>query len=102
MEERRRRSHSPVPTIVHTLVSPMSTCQRAPEDADESFAEPRRPEPAEPAEVGRRLPFWEAGFEMPPVLDDPRLAFFTRPPSFDGNSVASGDVGVLLMLPDPK
>lgn len=89
--------------MVHTLVSPMSTCQSAPDDADESLLDPRLLDVVdplvEPADVGRRRPFCEPGLLSPPVLDDPRLPFFTLPPSFDGNSARSGDVGTLLELP---
>ena len=97
-----------MPTIVHTLVSPMSTCQSAPEDAPDSPPEPRLlPDPAEPADVGRLRPFWDTGFDMDRLLPlddpDPRLLFFTRPPSLVGNSDGSGDVGALLpLVPEPK
>lgn len=85
----------------------MSTCQSAPEDAPASLPEPRRPldEPADPADVGRLRPFCETGFERLLPLDEPepRLPFLTRPPSFDGNSDGSGDVGALLpAAPEPK
>lgn len=73
----------PVPTIVHTLVSPMSTCQSAPEDAPVSLDEPRRPDDAEPAELGLRRPFGPVFLAMPPPLDVERFCFLTRPPSFD-------------------
>ena len=101
-----------MPTIVHTLVSPMSTCHSAPDDADESLLEPRRLDEidplAEPALVGRRRPFCDTGFDRLPLLDEPepRLPFLTRPPSLDGNSDGSGDVGTLLPFaatpPAPK
>ena len=78
----------------------MSTCQSAPEDAPESLPEPRLlPEPAEPADVGRLRPFWDTGFDIDRLLPledpDPRLPFLTRPPSLEGNSDGSGDVGTL-------
>ncbi len=91
-----------MPTIVQTLVSPISTCQSAPDDAPASLPEPRLlPEPAEPADVGRLRPFWDTDLDIDdkvlPLEDpDPRLPFLTRPPSLDGNSVGSGDVGALL------
>ena len=92
--------------MVQTLVSPMSTCQSAPEDAPDSLPEPRLlPDPADPADVGRLRPFCETGFERLPLLEDPdpRLLFFTRPPSLDGNSDGSGDVGTLLpFATEPK
>ena len=86
----------------------MSTCQIAPEDAPESLPEPRLlPEPAEPADVGRLRPFWDTGFDIDRLLPledpDPRLPFLTRPPSLEGNSDGSGDVGALLpVAPEPK
>ena len=80
----------------------MSTCQSAPEDADESLLEPRLPELidplAEPADVGRRRPFCDAGLLSPPALDEPRLPFLTFPPSLEGNSVGIGELGT---LPEP-
>ena len=84
----------------------MSTCHSAPDDADESLLDPRLLDVVdplvEPADVGRRRPFCEPGLLSPPVLDDPRLPFFTLPPSFDGNSDGSGEVGTLLLLPPAK
>ena len=82
----------------------MSTCHSAPEHADESLPDPRLLEPAEPADLGLRLPFCELAFEilLAPPLEEPRFGFFTRPPSFDGKSPGSGDVGALLLLPAPK
>ena len=88
--------------MVQTLVSPISTCHKAPDDADESLLEPRLLEvtepPAEPAEVGLRRPFCEAGFVRPPALDEPRLPFLTLPPSFEGKSAGIGELGT---LPEP-
>ena len=85
----------------------MSTCQSAPEDAPESLPEPRLlPEPAEPADVGRLRPFWDTGFDIDRLLPfedpDPRLLFLTRPPSFEGKSDGSGDVGALLPVVPEK
>ena len=79
MEERRRRSHSPVPTIVHTLVSPMSTCQRAPDDADESLADPRRPEPAEPADGAEEEDEEDEGAEEPEAAVEAEEEDLVRP-----------------------
>ena len=95
----------PVPTMVHTLVSPMSTCQRAPEEAPESLPVCRLP--AEPAEVGRRRGFEALLFDKPPALDEPRFGFLTRPPSLEGNSMGFGigDASSLRAAddgPDPK
>ena len=91
--------------MVQTLVSPISTCHNAPDEAEESLLELRLLEPVEPvdepAEVGLLRPLCEAGLLSPPPLDEPRLPFFTLPPSFDGKSVGSGEVGTLLALP-PK
>jgi hypothetical protein len=77
--------------MVHTLVSPISTCHSAPEDTPESLDDPRRLEPIEAAEFCRRRPFTGAAFDMAPALELERF-FFTRPPSFDGKSDAA-DVG---------
>lgn len=87
----------PVPTIVQTLVSPISTCQRAPDDAPASVEDPRRPEDADPAEVGRRRPFGP-GFLITPALDVERFAFFTRPPSFEKSFDEDGDAGSLAVV----
>ena len=91
--------------MVQTLVSPMSTCHKAPDDAEESLLEPRlldEIEPlAEPAEVGRLRPFCEAGLLRPPALDEPRLPFLTFPPSLEGNSVGTGELGALPEPPLP-
>lgn len=95
----------PVPTIVHTLVSPMSTCHSAPDDAPESWEEPRRPDDAEPAEFGRRRPFGPVFLVIPPLpLEVDRFCFFTRPPSLDKKSaeVGDGDPGALSTGPGPK
>jgi hypothetical protein len=85
--------------MVQTLVSPMSTCQRAPDDAPESLVEPRREE-IDPAELGLRRPF-ATGFVIPPALDVALLGFFmTRPPSLEGrNSALEGDSGALSIFP---
>ena len=95
-----------MPTIVHTLVSPMSTCHSAPDAAACSLpVDPcRLDDAAEPAEFWRRRPFAECVFTTPPpVLDVERFPRFTRPPSFDGKSDGSGDVGALLpFAPEPK
>ena len=86
-----------MPTIVHTLVSPMSTCQRAPDEAPASLDEPRREE-TDPAELGLRLPL-PTGLLMPPALEVERFFFMTRPPSLDGrNSEPEGDAGSLSIL----
>lgn len=73
----------PVPTIVQTLVSPISTCHSAPDDAPESLDEPRRPDEAEPADVGRRRPLGPGFLTIPPALEVDRLPFLTRPPSLE-------------------
>lgn len=87
--------------MVQTLVSPMSTCQRAPEDAPESLEEPRREE-TEPAELGLRLPLTPTLLVMPPALDVERF-FLTRPPSLERKSdAADGDAGALSAVPCPK
>ena len=84
-----------MPTIVHTLVSPMSTCQRAPEPPKGSLVEPRRVEFVEPAELGRRL-FFPTFRVVVPALEVDRF-FLTLPPSLDPgiNSAEEGDSGAL-------
>jgi len=92
----------PVPTMVHTLVSPISTCHRAPDDAPESWEEPRRPDDADPAELGRRRPLVTGFLEIPPLpLEVDRFCFFTRPPSLVKKSgeVGDGDAGTLSPVP---
>lgn len=91
------RGHLPVPTIVQTLVSPISTCQRAPEDAPASLEEPLRLE-TDPAELGLRRPLGPTFLAMPPALEVDRF-FLTRPPSFDKKSDADGDAGALSTDP---
>jgi len=91
--------------MVQTLVSPISTCQRAPEEAPDSLPVCRLP--AEPADVGRLRGFEALLFDKPPALDEPRFGFLTRPPSLDGNSkgFGTGDAGSLRAAddgPDPK
>lgn len=92
----KEEKNVPVPTIVHTLVSPMSTCQSAPEEAPESLPEPRREE-TDPAELGRRR-FLPTGLASPPALEVD-LFFFTRPPSFDAKSAEDGEGGSLSPFP---
>jgi hypothetical protein len=84
----------PVPTIVQTLVSPMSTCHSAPEDAPVSLVDPRRVEDEDPAELGRRRPLVLTGFGMPPALDVARF-FLTRPPSLVRSVADVGEAGAL-------
>jgi hypothetical protein len=91
----------PVPTIVHTLVSPMSTCHRAPEEAFPSLEEPRRLEGADPAELGLRRPFGPTFLGIPPALEVERF-FLTRPPSLERRSEDEGDAGSLPALAFPK
>jgi len=93
-----------VPTIVHTLVSPMSTCHNAPDEAPVSLEDPRRPEGVEPADVGRRLPLETGFFDIPPALDVDRFPFFTFPPSFEKSLDDDGEAGSLIAppLPCPK
>lgn len=90
----------PVPTIVQTLVSPISTCQRAPDAAPASLDEPRRPDVIDPAELGRLRPLGAAFFVTPPALDVARF-FLTRPPSLDKKSdiADEGDAGALSTCP---
>lgn len=91
----------PVPTIVHTLVSPMSTCHNEPEEAPDSLPDPLRLDETDPAELGRRRPFGTF-LVTPPALEVERF-FFTRPPSFERKSEAEvGDAGALSALPCPK
>lgn len=89
----------PVPTIVHTLVSPISTCQSEPDDAPPSLDEPRLLDETEPAELGLRRPL-PTPFEIALALDADRF-FFTRPPSLERNSDTDGEVGA-LPVPYPK
>ena len=87
----------PVPTIVHTLVSPISTCHRAPDDAPVSLEEPRLLE-TDPAELGRRRAFEVTFLAGPPALDVD-LFFLTRPPSWERKSeTPEGESGA---LPEP-
>lgn len=92
-----------MPTIVHTLVSPISTCHSAPDIALPSPPACRLPD--EPADAGRRrvLPDALPLAAIPPALDVLRLPFFTRPPSFDGKSsgFGTGDAGALVACPCP-
>ena len=86
--------------MVHTLVSPMSTCQRAPDDAPKTL-------PAELAEVECLRGLDEAPlFDKPPALEE-YFDFLTLPPSLDGNSKVfrTGDAGSLRSAAaglDPK
>lgn len=88
--------------MVQTLVSPMSTCHSEPDDAPESLPDPRRPDVADPAELGRLRPLGIV-FAMPPALDVDRF-FLTRPPSLDKKSAVAdvGDAGALSTDPCPK
>jgi len=79
----------------------MSTCQRAPDDAPASLDEPRLPEEADPADVGRRRPLGPGFLVMPPALEVERLPFFTRPPSFEKSLDEDGEAGSLAAVPLP-
>ena len=59
--------------MVQTLVSPMSTCQRAPDDAPASLVE-LRCEETDPAELGLQRLF-ATGFVIPPALEVIRNTF---------------------------
>ena len=95
-----------MPTIVHTLASPISTCHSAPDDAPYSLDDDaRRPDDeADPAEFGRRRPFCPTTLlDIPPALDDDRLVFLTRPPSLLRKSdIAVGEEGALSGPVCPK
>jgi hypothetical protein len=86
--------------MVHTLVSPMSTCQSAPEEMPPSLPDPRLEVVEEPAEPGRLRALEPGFFDIWPALDVERF-FLTRPPSLlRKSSVGSvGDAGALLASP---
>jgi hypothetical protein len=83
--------------MVQTLVSPISTCQSAPEEGPPSLEVPRREE-TDPAELGLRL-FLATVLTIPPALEVERFFFMTRPPSFEGKSEAAGEAGALSVFP---